>query len=300
MPARQTISIVTVNFKIASLYLLFKDILNYNTENFVIQKEDLIMAGYKVEICGVNTSKLPMLKDEEKDELFVLIKNGDMEARDKYIKGNLRLVLSIIKRFSNHNENPDDLFQIGCIGLIKSIDNFNPNVGVKFSTYAVPMIIGEIRRFLRDNSAYRIPRSLRDTAYKAIHSRELLSRETLREPTIDEVSEDCGIPKQDILYALDAIQTPLSLFDPVYSDGGDTLYVMDQISDKKNKEENWVKNLALEAALNTLDDRDEQIIKLRFFEGKTQIEVAEEIHISQAQVSRLEKNALKSMYQYLK
>lgn len=300
MPARQTVSIVTVNFKIASLYLLFKDILNYNTENFVIQKEDLIMAGYKVEICGVNTSKLPMLKDEEKDELFVLIKNGDMEARDKYIKGNLRLVLSIIKRFSNHNENPDDLFQIGCIGLIKSIDNFDPNVGVKFSTYAVPMIIGEIRRFLRDNSAYRIPRSLRDTAYKAIHSRELLSRETLREPTIDEVSEDCGIPKQDILYALDAIQTPLSLFDPVYSDGGDTLYVMDQISDKKNKEENWVKNLALEAALNTLDDRDEQIIKLRFFEGKTQIEVAEEIHISQAQVSRLEKNALKSMYQYLK
>ena len=300
MPARQTISIVAVNFKIASLYLLFKDILNYNTENFIIQKEDLIMAGYKVEICGVNTSKLPMLKDEEKDELFVLIKNGDMEARDKYIKGNLRLVLSIIKRFSNHNENPDDLFQIGCIGLIKSIDNFNPNVGVKFSTYAVPMIIGEIRRFLRDNSAYRIPRSLRDTAYKAIHSRELLSRETLREPTIDEVSEDCGIPKQDILYALDAIQTPLSLFDPVYSDGGDTLYVMDQISDKKNKEENWVKNLALEAALNTLDDRDEQIIKLRFFEGKTQIEVAEEIHISQAQVSRLEKNALKSMYQYLK
>lgn len=300
MPTRQTIPIVTVNFKIASLYLLFKDILNYNTENFVIQKEDLIMAGYKVEICGVNTSKLPMLKDEEKDELFVLIKNGDMEARDKYIKGNLRLVLSIIKRFSNHNENPDDLFQIGCIGLIKSIDNFDPNVGVKFSTYAVPMIIGEIRRFLRDNSAYRIPRSLRDTAYKAIHSRELLSRETLREPTIDEVSEDCGIPKQDILYALDAIQTPLSLFDPVYSDGGDTLYVMDQISDKKNKEENWVKNLALEAALNTLDDRDEQIIKLRFFEGKTQIEVAEEIHISQAQVSRLEKNALKSMYQYLK
>ena len=300
MPARQTISIVAVNFKIASLYLLFKDILNYNTENFIIQKEDLIMAGYKVEICGVNTSKLPMLKDEEKDELFVLIKNGDMEARDKYIKGNLRLVLSIIKRFSNHNENPDDLFQIGCIGLIKSIDNFDPNVGVKFSTYAVPMISGEIRRFLRDNSAYRIPRSLRDTAYKAIHSRELLSRETLREPTIDEVSEDCGIPKQDILYALDAIQTPLSLFDPVYSDGGDTLYVMDQISDKKNKEENWVKNLALEAALNTLDDRDEQIIKLRFFEGKTQIEVAEEIHISQAQVSRLEKNALKSMYQYLK
>ena len=299
MPARQTISIVTVNFKIASLYLLFKDILNYNTENFVIQKEDLIMAGYKVEICGVNTSKLPMLKDEEKDELFVLIKNGDMEARDKYIKGNLRLVLSIIKRFSNHNENPDDLFQIGCIGLIKSIDNFNPNVGVKFSTYAVPMIIGEIRRFLRDNSAYRIPRSLRDTAYKAIHSRELLSRETLREPTIDEVSEDCGIPKQDILYALDAIQTPLSLFDPVYSDGGDTLYVMDQISDKKNKEENWVKNLALEAALNTLDDRDEQIIKLRFFEGKTQTEVACEIGISQAQVSRLEKNALKSMRNYL-
>ena len=206
----------------------------------------------------------------------------------------------MVHRFEGRKAEREDLFQIGSIGLLKAIDKFDESYGVCFSTYAVPMIIGEVRRFLRDNSAYRIPRSLRDTAYKAIHSRELLSRESLHEPTIDEVSKACGIPKQDIMYALDAIQTPLSLFDPVYSDGGDTLYVMDQISDKKNKEENWVKNLALEAALSTLDDRDEQIIKLRFFEGKTQIEVAEEIHISQAQVSRLEKNALKSMYQYLK
>ena len=254
----------------------------------------------KVEISNVNTSKLQVLTQERTKELFEKIKQGDKQAREELINGNLRLVLSVFQRFCGRGENPDDLFQIGCIGFIKSIDNFDPTMGVKFSTYAVPMIIGEVRRFLRDNSAYRIPRSLRDTAYKAIHSRELLSRESLHEPTIDEVSKACGIPKQDIMYALDAIQTPLSLFDPVYSDGGDTLYVMDQISDKKNKEENWIKNLALEAALSTLDDRDEQIIKLRFFEGKTQIEVAEEIHISQAQVSRLEKNALKSMYQYLK
>ena len=258
------------------------------------------MTGYKVEICGVNTSKLPILKDEEKEELFALIKKGDMEARKKYINGNLRLVLSIIKRFSNHNENPDDLFQIGCIGLIKSIDNFNPELGVKFSTYAVPMIIGEIRRFLRDNSSYRIPRSLRDIAYHAMQAKEQLARTSQREPTLDEISELSGIPKEDIIYALDAIQTPLSLFDPVYTDGGDTLYVMDQISDKKNKEENWIEDLSLNDALSRLNDRDERIIKLRFFEGKTQIEVADEIHISQAQVSRLEKNALKSMYRYLK
>ena len=257
------------------------------------------MSTYKVEICGVNTAKLPILKEEEKEELFKKIKAGDKEARERYIKGNLRLVLSVIKRFTNHNENVDDLFQIGCIGLMKSIDNFDPNLGVKFSTYAVPMIIGEVRRYLRDNSSYRIPRSLRDTAYKAIHARELLSRTSLHEPTLDEISADCGIPKEDIVYALDAIQTPLSLFDPIYTDGGDTLYVMDQISDKKNKEENWVQELSINDALNRLNERDERIIKLRFFEGKTQIEVADEIHISQAQVSRLEKNALKCMYKYL-
>ena len=257
------------------------------------------MSSYKVEICGVNTAKLPILKEEEKEELFKKIKAGDKEAREKYIEGNLRLVLSVIKRFSGHTENVDDLFQIGCIGLMKSIDNFNPDMGVKFSTYAVPMIIGEVRRYLRDNSSYRIPRSLRDTAYKAIHAREMLSRNMLHEPTLDEISAECNISKEDIVYALDAIQTPMSLFDPIYTDGGDTLYVMDQISDKKSKEENWVEDISLNDALNRLDERDSKIIRLRFFEGKTQIEVAEEIHISQAQVSRLEKNALKSMRHYL-
>ena len=258
------------------------------------------MSAYKVEICGVNTAKLPILKEEEKEELFKKIKTGDKKARETYIKGNLRLVLSVIKRFSGQNENVDDLFQIGCIGLMKSIDNFDPSMGVKFSTYAVPMIIGEVRRYLRDNSSYRIPRSLRDTAYRAIHTRELLSRTLSHEPTLEEISKECGISVEDIIYALDAIQTPLSLFDPVYTDGGDTLYVMDQISDKKNREENWVEDISLNDALSHLNERDARIIRLRFFEGKTQIEVAEEIHISQAQVSRLEKNALKSMYQYLK
>jgi RNA polymerase sporulation-specific sigma factor len=258
------------------------------------------MSSYKVEICGVNTAKLPVLKEEEKGELFERISNGDKEARNIYIEGNLRLVLSVIKRFNNHNENVDDLFQIGCIGLMKAIDNFDTSVGVKFSTYAVPMIVGEIRRYLRDNSSYRIPRSLRDIAYKAMQAKEHLATSTQKEPTIEEISEECGIPKEDIVYALDAIQTPLSLFDPVYTDGGDTLYVMDQISDKKNREENWVEDLSLSDALSRLNERDERIIKLRFFEGKTQIEVAEEIHISQAQVSRLEKNALKNMYQYLR
>ena len=257
------------------------------------------MVQGKVEICGVNTAKLPLLKPADKEALFAKIREGDTAARETYIEGNLRLVLSVIKRFSSSAENVDDLFQIGCIGLIKAIDNFDYTLGVKFSTYAVPMIIGEVRRYLRDNSAYRIPRSLRDTAYQAIKSKEKLSRKLVHDPSLAEISKDCGIPENDILYALDAIQTPLSLFDPVYTDGGDTLYVMDQISDKKNKEEAWVKNLVLDDALNLLDDRARQIIKLRFFEGKTQIEVAEEINISQAQVSRLEKNALKNMHGYL-
>jgi RNA polymerase sporulation-specific sigma factor len=258
------------------------------------------MSSYKVEICGVNTAKLPILKEEEKEELFRRIKAGDKQARETYIKGNLRLVLSVIKRFSGQNENVDDLFQIGCIGLMKSIDNFDPTMGVKFSTYAVPMIVGEVRRYLRDNSSYRIPRSLRDTAYRAIHTRELLSRSLSHEPTLDEIAAECGIPAEDILYALDAIQTPLSLFDPVYTDGGDALYVMDQISDKKNREDNWVEDISINDALSHLSERDAQIIRLRFFEGRTQIEVADEIHISQAQVSRLEKNALKSMQHYLR
>ncbi|MCI8681559.1 MAG: RNA polymerase sporulation sigma factor SigG [Lachnospiraceae bacterium] len=257
------------------------------------------MAAYKVEICGVNTAKLPVLKEEEKSDLFSRIKAGDQMAREIYIKGNLRLVLSVIKRFSNSNENVDDLFQIGCIGLIKSIDNFNPDIGVKFSTYAVPMIIGEIRRYLRDNNSIRVSRSLRDTAYKAIHARELLSKELSREPTIEDIAKEIEIPKEDIVFALDAIQCPVSLYDPVYTDGGDTLYVMDQISDKKNKEETWVEELSLSDAMKRLNERENYIIKLRFFEGKTQMEVAEEIHISQAQVSRLEKSALKNMKNYL-
>lgn len=257
------------------------------------------MALSKVEICGVDTSKLPILKEEEKTELLRRMKAGDEEAKEKYIKGNLRLVLSVIKRFSSSNENPDDLFQIGCIGLIKAINNFNTELDVKFSTYAVPMIIGEVRRYLRDNNSIRVSRSLRDTAYKAIYAKEGYMKRNLREPTIQEISSEIGISKEDIVFALDAIQVPMSLSEPVYSDGGDALYVMDQISDKKNKEENWIEELALQAAMERLDERERYIIKLRFFEGKTQIEVADQIRISQAQVSRLEKHALKVMKQYL-
>lgn len=254
----------------------------------------------KVEICGVNTARLPLLKQQEKEALFVRIKEGDRQAREEYIKGNLRLVLSVIKRFSASNENVDDLFQIGCIGLMKAIDNFDINLNVKFSTYAVPMIMGEIRRFLRDNSSIRVSRSIKDTAYKAIYTRESLTRKNMKEPTIAEVAEEIGLPKEEVVYALDAIQNPMSLYEPVYTDGGDTLYVMDQISDKKNREEKWVEDLSLQAAMEHLDERERYIIQLRFFEGKTQMEVAREIRISQAQVSRLEKNALRLMRQYLK
>lgn len=257
------------------------------------------MAVNKVEICGVNTAKLPLLTNEEKDALFQRIIRGDREARQIFIEGNLRLVLSIIKRFSSSNENVDDLFQIGCIGLIKAIDNFNVELQVKFSTYAVPMIIGEIRRYLRDNNSIRVSRSLRDTAYKAIYAREHMTKENLREPTINEIAAEIGISSEDITTALDAIQSPVSLFEPVYTEGGDTLYVMDQISDKKNKEESWVEDLSLSEAMKRLGEREAHIINLRYFEGKTQMEVAKEVGISQAQVSRLEKNALKVMRQYL-
>lgn len=257
------------------------------------------MALNKVEICGVNTANLPLLKEEEKEALFARIKEGDEEAKEKYIEGNLRLVLSVIKRFSGSNENPDDLFQFGCIGLIKAINNFNTELNVKFSTYAVPMIIGEIRRYMRDNNSIRVSRSLRDTAYKAIYARESYIKEKLKEPTIEELSSEIGISKEDIVQALDAIQSPMSLQEPVYSDGGDTLYVMDQLSDKKNKEETWVEELSLEAAMNCLGERERSIIQMRFFEGRTQMEIAKDIRISQAQVSRLEKNALKTMRQYL-
>lgn len=257
------------------------------------------MALSKVEICGVDTSKLPILGEEEKKVLFERIKAGDKDAKEEYIKGNLRLVLSVIRRFSGSNENADDLFQIGCVGLIKAINNFNTELDVKFSTYAVPMIIGEIRRYMRDNNSIRVSRSLRDTAYKAIYAKENYARRNLREPTLEEIASEIGIDKEEIVFALDAIQTPMSLQEPVYSDGGDVLYVMDQVSDKKNKEENWVEGLALQAAMERLGERERYIIKLRFFEGKTQIEVAREIDISQAQVSRLEKHALKVMRQYL-
>lgn len=257
------------------------------------------MALNKVEICGVNTSDLPVLKPEEKEELFRRIKAGDKEARERYIKGNLRLVLSIIRRFQNSNENADDLFQIGCIGLMKAIDNFDTTLQVKFSTYAVPMIIGEIRRYLRDNNSIRVSRSLRDIAYKAIYTRESYTKEHQREPTIAEIAEETGIDKEMIVYAMDAIQNPVSLFEPVYTEGGDTLYVMDQISDKKNREEKWIENLSLREAMQRLSDRERNIIEMRFYEGKTQMEVAEEVGISQAQVSRLEKTALKSMKNFL-
>ncbi|MBQ9141716.1 MAG: RNA polymerase sporulation sigma factor SigG [Lachnospiraceae bacterium] len=253
----------------------------------------------KVEICGVNTAKLPLLKQEEKDKLFAMIAEGDAAAREKYIEGNLRLVLSIIKRFSSSNENVDDLFQIGCIGLIKAIDNFDSSLNVKFSTYAVPMIIGEIRRYLRDNNSIRVSRSLKDTAYKAIYTRDILTRKNLKEPTIEEIAQEIGVSKEDIVYAMDAIQNPMSLYEPIFTDAGDTLYVMDQISDKKNKEENWVEKLSLNEAMKRLANRERDIITLRFFEGKTQMEVADIIGISQAQVSRLEKNALKTMRNYL-
>lgn len=257
------------------------------------------MAGYKVEICGVNTAALPLLKSEEKEELLKKIKSGDQEAREIFIKGNLRLVLSIVQRFSQSSENIDDLFQIGCVGMIKAIDNFDITQGVQFSTYAVPMILGEIKRYLRDNNSIRVSRSLRDTAYKAIYTRENLTKRNQKEPTITEIAAEIGVSKEDIVLAMDAIQTPVSLYEPVYSEGGDTLYIMDQVSDKKNKEENWVQHIALREAIDNLGERERRIINMRFFECKTQMETAEEIGISQAQVSRLEKSALKSMKKYL-
>ena len=254
------------------------------------------MAMYKVEICGVNTSQLPLLTNEEKTELFEKIQQGDKEAREKFIKGNLRLVLSIIQRFSGSNENVDDLFQIGCIGLMKAIDNFDTTLNVKFSTYAVPMIIGEVRRYLRDNNSIRVSRSIRDTAYKAIYMKESMMKVSDKEPTVEELAQKLEIPAQDIVFA---IQSPVSLYEPVYAESGDNLYIMDQISDKKNKEEKWVEQISLKAAIDRLSQREHRIIELRYFEGKTQMEVAQEIQISQAQVSRLEKRALRSMKNYL-
>ena len=254
----------------------------------------------KVEICGVNTAKLKVLKNAETIALLKQTKEGNMQARQELIEGNLRLVLSVIQKFTGRGENADDLFQIGCIGLIKAIDNFDTTLDVKFSTYGVPMIIGEIRRYLRDNNSIRVSRSLRDIAYKTIYTRENYMRQHLKEPTIAEIADEIGIDKEMIVYAMDAIQSPVSLFEPVYSEGGDTLYVMDQISDKKNLEENWVEDISLRDAMNRLGERERHIIDLRFYEGKTQMEVADEIGISQAQVSRLEKHALRSMRNYLR
>lgn len=253
----------------------------------------------KVEICGVNTSKLPVLSNEEKMELFEKIKNGDREAREKFIGGNLRLVLSVIQRFNNRGENLDDLFQIGCIGLIKAIDNFDTSHNVKFSTYAVPMIIGEIRRYLRDNNQIRVSRSLRDIAYKTLKAKEEFINEHAREPTIEELANILSMNKEDIVFALESIQDPVSLHEPAYNDGTDTIFVMDQVKDTNNTDEQWLEKIALSEAMKRLTDREKHIISLRFFSGKTQMEVADEIGISQAQVSRLEKGALERMKKYI-
>lgn len=253
----------------------------------------------KVEICGVNTATLPVLSREEKDKLFERIKAGDTSARTKFIEGNLRLVLSVIQRFSNRGENPDDLFQVGCIGLIKAIDNFDTSVGVQFSTYAVPMIIGEVRRFLRDEGPIRVSRSLKDIAYKALRAKENYINEHLQEPTITDISRMIDVPKEDIVIALDAIADPISLYEPVYHDGGEAIYVMDQVKDTKNTDVQWLENIAISEAMNHLSKREQQILSMRFFGGKTQMEVASEIGISQAQVSRLEKSALKQMRKYV-
>ncbi|QGT99146.1 RNA polymerase sporulation specific sigma factor SigG [Candidatus Syntrophocurvum alkaliphilum] len=253
----------------------------------------------KVEICGVNTSKLPVLKNEEMKNLFVSMQSGEYEAREKLIQGNLRLVLSVIQRFSNRGEYVDDLFQVGCIGLIKAIDNFDLSQNVRFSTYAVPMIIGEIRRYLRDNNAVRVSRSLRDIAYKALQVREKMLLNNSAEPTIAQIAQELEVGREEVVFALDAIQEPVSLFEPIYNDGGDPILVMDQISDDKNSDELWLEEISIKEALKKLNDREKHIVSLRFFNGKTQMEVAEEIGISQAQVSRLEKAALKHLKKYI-
>lgn len=246
----------------------------------------------KVEISNVDTSKLPVLSTEEKNQLFIKIKQGDMQAREKFINGNLRLVLSVLQRFSGRTENMDDLFQVGCVGLIKSIDNFDLSLNVQFSTYAVPMIIGEIRRYLRDNNPIRVSRSIRDLAYKALQAREKLTKELNKEPTIEQIAKEVGVDREEIIFSFEAIQDPLSLQEPVYNDGSESLYIMDQIGDTKNTDEKWVDNLTIKQAMKKLNEREKMIITKRFFDGRTQMEVADEIGISQAQVSRLEKDAI--------
>ena len=257
------------------------------------------MAMNKVEICGVDTSTLPVLTNERMRELFPLVHGGDLNAREEFIRGNLRLVLSVIQRFSNRGENVDDLFQVGCIGLIKALDNFDVTQNVRFSTYAVPMIIGEIRRYLRDNNAIRVSRSMRDTAYKALRARDKLAEKLGREPDVTELAQELGLPREDVVFALEAIQDPVSLFEPVYNDGGDALYLMDQITSEKKPDNSWLDVIGIHEALNRLTDRERHILTLRFFQGRTQMEVAGEIGISQAQVSRLEKNALAHMRKHV-
>ena len=246
----------------------------------------------KVEICGVNTSKLKVLKNEETMDLLRRTKNGDMDAREQLISGNLRLVLSVIQKFMGRGECADDLFQVGCIGLIKAIDNFNVDLDVRFSTYGVPMIVGEIRRYLRDNSTMRVSRSMRDIAYKVLQTKEKFMYEHQREPTVDEIAKLLDLKREDVVFSLDAIVDPVSLYEPVYSDGGDAICVMDQVKDNKNTDESWLEHIALKEAIKKLTDREKRILNLRFFEGKTQMEVSAEVGISQAQVSRLEKNAI--------
>ncbi|NLT19421.1 MAG: RNA polymerase sporulation sigma factor SigG [Syntrophomonadaceae bacterium] len=253
----------------------------------------------KVEICGVNTSKLPILKNDEMRKLFGKMQAGDMSARESLIQGNLRLVLSVIQRFSNRGEYVDDLFQVGCIGLIKAIDNFDLGQNVRFSTYAVPMIIGEIRRYLRDNNSVRVSRSLRDIAYKALQIRERLVAEQANEPTITQIAQELQVPREEVVFALDAIQDPVSLFEPIYNDGGDPILVMDQISDERNSDDLWLEEITIKEAMKKLNEREKHIVSLRFFHGKTQMEVADEIGISQAQVSRLEKAALKQLRKHV-
>lgn len=262
-----------------------------NNVNKIFSKGGFYLIN-KVEICGVNTSKLPVLTNNEKNELLKEIKKGNEEAREKFVNGNLRLVLSVIKRFRGRGENIDDLFQVGCIGLIKSIDNFDLSQNVQFSTYAVPMIIGEIRRYLRDNNMVRVSRSVRDLAYKAISVKEKLLKEKNKEPTIDEIAKELGVEREEIALSFDAIQDPVSLQEPVFNDGSDSIYIMDQVRDSKNTDEKWSENITIAEAMKKLNDKEKIIVNKRFFEGRTQMEVAEEIGISQAQVSRLEKNAI--------
>lgn len=249
----------------------------------------------KVEICGVNTAKLKVLKGEETQALLRRVKEGDMAAREALIQGNLRLVLSVIQKFTNRGENADDLFQVGCIGLIKAIDNFDVNLNVKFSTYGVPMIVGEIRRYLRDNSSMRVSRSMRDTAYKVLQAKETYLAKHQKEPTVEEIAQIIGIRREDVVFALDAILEPVSLYEPVYSDSGDAICVIDQVKDNKNTDERWTERIALKEAVGHLTERERKILSMRFFQGKTQMEVSTEIGISQAQVSRLEKNALRQI-----